>query len=302
MLLLAVAAAAQSLDPPSGAASPAPSLELPPSAAPAPIAPEVYSEDARGRVTLRATRLAAPLTVDGDLDEAVYRETKAITHFVQMEPREGQPATERTAAWLFFDDRNFYVSVRAYDSAPEKRVANELRRDSCNIFQNDNVTVSIDPLFTRRSGYFFQTNALGALRDQEVFDERNNNNDWNTVWFTRSKILRRRVVDGDGDSVPVAALQEQRAANLGIQPAADRALEERGGVNLSDSGGGGLSRHVQVRHLRDAGRRRNAGTLGQSRGQAVRHRFDDDQPRGDAALHQRSGGQRRRRRQVRPDA
>ena len=155
----------------------------------APAAPEVFAQDDAGRITLRATRLTTPLTLDGALDEAIYRDVKAISHFVQMEPRQGQPATERTEAWLFFDDRNFYVAVRSWDSAPERLVANEMRRDSFNVFQNDNLTVSIDSLYTRRSGYFFQTNALGALRDQEVFDERSNNNDWNTVWYTRSRIL-----------------------------------------------------------------------------------------------------------------
>lgn len=44
-------------------------------------------------------------------------------------------------------------------------------------------------MYTRRSGYFFQTNALGAQREQEVQDERSNNNDWNTIWYTRSRIL-----------------------------------------------------------------------------------------------------------------
>jgi hypothetical protein len=168
-----------------GAAAALPSFIGPP----APQAPEVFAEDADGRVTLRATRLATPLTLDGALDEAAYRDIRPITRFVQMEPRQGEAATERTEAWLLFDDQYFYVSVRAYDSDPSRLVANEMRRDSGNIFQNDNLTVSIDPLYTRRSGYFFQTNPLGALRDQEVFDERSNNQDWNTVWYTRSRIL-----------------------------------------------------------------------------------------------------------------
>jgi hypothetical protein len=188
ILLLALAGevAAQGRPPAEPAVDPA----LPAFAGPAaPQAPEVFAQDEAGRITLRATRLAAALTLDGALDEAAYRDVKPITHFIQMEPRQGQPATERTEAWLFFDDRNFYVAVRSYDSAPERLVANEMRRDSFNVFQNDNLTVSIDPLYTRRSGYFFQTNPLGALRDQEVFDERSNNNDWNTVWYTRSQIV-----------------------------------------------------------------------------------------------------------------
>jgi Domain of unknown function (DUF5916)/Carbohydrate family 9 binding domain-like len=188
ILLLALAGdlAAQEVRPPDDRAEAAASS---PAGAAGPLAPEVFAQDGAGQITLRATRLAAPLTIDGALDEAAYREVKAITHFIQMEPRQGEPATERTEAWLFFDDRNFYVSVRSYDSAPDRLVANEMRRDSFNVFQNDNITVSIDSLYTRRSGYFFQTNALGALRDQEVFDERSNNQDWNTVWYTRSQIV-----------------------------------------------------------------------------------------------------------------
>lgn len=155
----------------------------------APVAPSVFARDEQGRITLRATRLTAPISIDGNLDEADYRLVQPIDHFIQQEPREGQPATERTLAWLFYDDERFYVSVRAFDSAPERLVANELRRDSFNIFQNDNISISIDPLYTRRSGVFFQTNALGAQRDQEIQDERSNNNDWNTIWYTRSRIL-----------------------------------------------------------------------------------------------------------------
>ncbi|MEW6322640.1 MAG: DUF5916 domain-containing protein [Acidobacteriota bacterium] len=154
-----------------------------------PVPPEVFAQDDRGRITLRATRLTEPLDIDGQLDEAAYERVRPITHFVQQEPAEGQPATERTAVWLFFDDERFYVSVRAWDSEPDRLVANELRRDHFNIFQNDNITISIDPFYSRRSGYFFQTNALGAQRDQEVQDERSNNNDWNTIWYTRSRIL-----------------------------------------------------------------------------------------------------------------
>jgi len=154
-----------------------------------PEAPAVFAKDDRGRITLRATRLPSALALDGNLNEAFYKTVTPIDHFVQQEPNEGQPATERTLVWLFFDDDHFYVSVRNFDSAPERLVANELRRDNFNTFQNDNISISIDPLYTRRGGVFFQTNALSAQRDQEVQDERSNNQDWNTIWRTRSRIL-----------------------------------------------------------------------------------------------------------------
>jgi hypothetical protein len=154
---------------------------------PTPTAPDVFASDDSGRITIRATR--ATIDVDGTLNEEIYDQVPAIDHFVQQEPQEGAAATEKTLAWLFFDDEHFYVAVRNFDSQPDRLVANELRRDNFNIFQNDNITISIDPLYTRRSGVFFQMNALGAQRDQEVQDERSNNNDWNTIWDVKAKIL-----------------------------------------------------------------------------------------------------------------
>jgi hypothetical protein len=65
------------------------------SGAPAPIAPATVSRG-NGGVTVRAVRLTSPLTVDGHLDEAVYRDVVPIDGFVQQEPREGEPASEAT--------------------------------------------------------------------------------------------------------------------------------------------------------------------------------------------------------------
>ncbi|HEY7819998.1 MAG TPA: carbohydrate binding family 9 domain-containing protein, partial [Vicinamibacteria bacterium] len=155
-----------------------------------PVPPAVISRDENGRVTLRATRIAEPLILDGKLDESVYSQVPAASDFVQQEPHEGEPATERTEAWVFFDDENIYVSARCWDSHPEKMVVNEMRRDNFNIFQNENVTLVFDTFYDRRNGFFFQTNPLGALRDQAVGDEGQvNNQDWNTVWDSKASIF-----------------------------------------------------------------------------------------------------------------
>ena len=164
---LALAAPAATLAQSAEDVSPAAS-SLPVFAGPAaPMAPEVFAEDAEGRITLRATRLAAPLTVDGALDEAAYRDVKPITGFIQQEPRQGEPATERTESWILFDDDNLYIACARNDSQPEREVANELRRDNGNILGNENLTFAIDTLHDRRNGYLFQTNPLGALRDRQ---------------------------------------------------------------------------------------------------------------------------------------
>ena len=151
-----------------------------------PVGSEIFTRDAAGGLTIRATRLPEGLVIDGRLDDPIYATTPSISDFIQQEPDEGEPATEKTEIWVFFDDQNFYVSGRNWDTAPERIVANEMRRDNRSISQNDNFSVMIDTFYDRRNGFFFQTNPLGALRDGLVTDERTLNTDWNTVWNVRT--------------------------------------------------------------------------------------------------------------------
>ncbi len=136
-------------------------------------------------VTARASRVETPLTLDGRLDEAIYTRVAPLTDFVQQEPREGQPATEKTEAWILFDDTNIYISARNWNSQPEREVANEMRRDNGNILGNDNFTFVIDTFHDKRNGYMFQTNPLGALRDMTITDDQQNSA-WNGIWYVKT--------------------------------------------------------------------------------------------------------------------
>ena len=147
--------------------------------------PAILERTANDKVTVRAVRIERPLRVDGHLDEDVYASVASISDFIQQEPREGQLATEKTEAWIFFDDVNLYVAARNWDSHPEREVANELRRDNGNILGNENFTFVIDPLHDRRNGYLFQTNPLGALRDMTVTDDQQNQA-WNGIWYVQT--------------------------------------------------------------------------------------------------------------------
>jgi hypothetical protein len=134
-----------------------------------------------------AHRVSSPMTLDGSLDEAVYASTPAIGGFVQQEPNEFQPATEKTEAWIFFDDRNIYVSARCFESEPARRVANEMRRDTNQLRQNDTFAVLFDTFHDRRNGYLFYANSIGGFADSQITDEGPPNVDWNTVWSVRTK-------------------------------------------------------------------------------------------------------------------
>ena len=79
---------------------------------------------------MRATRLDAPLQLDGQLDERVYRDIEPVTDFIQQEPDEGAPATDQTEVWVMFDGDTLYVAARCWSADPDRIVANEMKRDS----------------------------------------------------------------------------------------------------------------------------------------------------------------------------
>ena len=150
---------------------------------PPPVAPETLARDAAGRATVRAVRLDRPLQVDGNLDEAIYDTVPPISGFIQQLPDEGEPATERTDAWVFYDAQNVHVSARLWDSAPESQwVANEMQRDSFQLIDNDSFSVAFDTFYDRRNGVAFMVNPIGGIFDYEITDEGNPNQDWNPVW------------------------------------------------------------------------------------------------------------------------
>ena len=153
----------------------------------APVAPAVITRDAEGHATIRALKLTAPLRVDGKLDEDVYQREQPFGGFIQVVPRYGTEQSERTDVWVMYDDHYMYVACRCWDSAPpDKWIANELRRDTNQLRQNDQVGVMFDTFYDRRSGFLFYTNPLGARADYSVVDEGGSNTDWNPVWESKT--------------------------------------------------------------------------------------------------------------------
>ncbi len=141
------------------------------------------------RLRARAVPAQEDIRVDGRLDEAVWS-GEALTGFIQAEPREGEPATERTQVWVAYDESNLYVAAYLYDS--ESPTVNDIRKDF-NDQGQDNFQVILDTFRDRRNGYVFMTNPEGARGDRQVASEgREINTSWDAIW----RVETRRVADG----------------------------------------------------------------------------------------------------------
>ena len=118
-------------------------------------------------------RVSQPLRVDGALDEALYRDVRSISDFIQVEPDGGQAATERTETWVAFDDDHVYVSFKVWDRNMDTLIATEMRRDSTNSWQgNDLVSFIFDTFYDRRTSFTFTMNPLGGRSDGTMVNDR----------------------------------------------------------------------------------------------------------------------------------
>src|SRR5687768_14602226 len=67
------------------------------------------------RSTVKAMRATAPPSIDGQLSEEAWKQAEPATNFTQVDPDEGQPATERTEVRILYDDRALYIGARMLD-------------------------------------------------------------------------------------------------------------------------------------------------------------------------------------------
>lgn len=152
------------------------------------LVPDTYGQS-NGAGFNYAIRLRHPgrgPNVDGRLSAGEWKGASLATNFVQREPNEGEPASERTVVLITYDEDQIYFGVRCFDRHPERIVANEMRRDY-DLSDNDYFEIIIDTYHDRRNGYYFATNPLGAKLDAEIRAEGESINwDWDGLWEVRA--------------------------------------------------------------------------------------------------------------------
>lgn len=118
--------------------------------------------------------------IDGRLDEAIWQATPVLSGFVQREPEEGRPATERTEVRVAYTDDALYVGVLAFDSEPGAIRAQLTRRDEET--PGDWIHLFIDSYHDRRTAFEFAVNAAGVRRDVYHFNDTESDESWDAVW------------------------------------------------------------------------------------------------------------------------
>jgi hypothetical protein len=131
--------------------------------------------------TIRAVRASGPIRVDGRLDERAWAAAPPAGNFVQRDPDEGQPASERTEVRVLYDDEALYVGGRMFESDPGRIRARLARRDEP-IWNADVLEFYIDSRNDGLSAFVFRITPAGALRDATMDANLGQDNSWDAVW------------------------------------------------------------------------------------------------------------------------
>ena len=134
-----------------------------------------------------AVRAGRAPVVDGRLDDAAWALATPVTALTQSDPKEGQPATERTEVRFVYDGDALYIGARMFDREPRKIAHHLGRRDS--FTQSDDIRILLDSYHDHRTAFRFIVTPDGVRGDLQFGDDGNFADDsWDPVWEAAAHI------------------------------------------------------------------------------------------------------------------
>jgi hypothetical protein len=148
------------------------------------------------RPTVRVPRIPRPPVLDEFLDMQPPPDLadlmRPITGFVQRQPEDGNPASQKTDVYMGFDDQHLYVVFVAWDDEPEKIRARMSHREQ--VFADETVEIQLDTYGDQQRALSFLTNPFGVQWDAIWTEGQGFDDAWDTVWNSRGALTDRGYV------------------------------------------------------------------------------------------------------------
>jgi Domain of unknown function (DUF5916) len=108
-----------------------------------------------------------------------------IEGFVQRDPHDGAPISQKTEAYLGYTDKNLYVVCVCFDSEPRKMRSRRSRREDIN--NDDQFGFVLDTFHDKKNGLFFYLNPAGTQQDG-IWNDQSPSLSYDMVWNSQTKI------------------------------------------------------------------------------------------------------------------
>ncbi|MBV6426285.1 MAG: hypothetical protein KIPDCIKN_00796 [Haliscomenobacter sp.] len=136
-----------------------------------------------GVLTLSIKKSAAPLRLDGLLDEPAWKEAQLAGSFHQVFPFDTAKATVQTEVWTTFDDAFLYIGAKVYEPR-EEYIISSLKRDF-DAGESDVFIVVLDPFQDKLNGFFFELSPYNVQGEGLIDNGQNVSLDWDNKWYSQ---------------------------------------------------------------------------------------------------------------------
>ena len=142
-------------------------------------------------------RIAEPPRIDDFLGMHPGAELESkfakVDGFIQSNPSNGAPASQKTVVYMAYDDTALYVIFLCFDTDPGKIAASMTRREN---FSDDEdwVEIFLDTYDDQRNAYDFSTNALGVQWDSRYSEATNHQPSFDALWYSDGRLTDQGYV------------------------------------------------------------------------------------------------------------
>ena len=134
-----------------------------------------------------AVPIPSPPIIDGVLDEPFWALVQPVTGFLQRDPVDGAPASEKTEVRIAYTPTALYFGMTMHDSEPNLIRGNILQRGGW-IDKDDNIRIALDTYDDGRNAYMFEVGVLGTQDDALISDESSTDWNWDGIYTTEARI------------------------------------------------------------------------------------------------------------------
>jgi len=128
---------------------------------------------------ISAYTIEEDMTIDGRLEENWY-ESDPVKSLIQIEPDNGELASETTHIWIGYTANALVLGARMFDENPEEIIARIGRRDASP--GGDALQFAIDTYHDGRNGFAFVVTAAGSILDGKLKNDEDFDESWNGIW------------------------------------------------------------------------------------------------------------------------
>ena len=121
-----------------------------------------------------------------------------VSDFLQNQPSDGKPATDRTDAYLGYDQQNLYVVMVCWDKNNGVRGSLSRREPGSTNgngpFDDDYIEITLDTFHDERHAFVFDVNPKAVQADGLWTEGQGTDYSWDTLWYSRARIGKEGYV------------------------------------------------------------------------------------------------------------